>query len=121
MFGKNLFGLHMISFVQFALNNNTLPFAEQIRQNAFVGDIHHTFGVIDTEIHLQRLRVALYATGHHHSAHAQALTDFGHLLRFALTVEYLSRRIEQVNIRTQRIKHQRNGQRQTRQYRTGYP
>ena len=24
MFGKNLFGLHMISFVQFALNNNTL-------------------------------------------------------------------------------------------------
>ncbi len=33
MFGQNLFGLYMISLVQFALNNNTLPFAEQIRQN----------------------------------------------------------------------------------------
>ncbi|ABV11735.1 hypothetical protein CKO_00580 [Citrobacter koseri ATCC BAA-895] len=121
MFGEHLFRLHMVFLAQLPLHHHALPFAEQIRQNAFVRHIHHAFGVVDAEIHFQRIRVALHASGHDHAADAQALPHFRQLVRFAFTVENFAWRIEQVDIGTQRIKYQRDSQSQTGQHRAGYP
>ncbi|CSR43179.1 Uncharacterised protein [Shigella sonnei] len=40
VFRQHFFREDMIAFFQLALHHNALPFTEQIRQNAFVRDIH---------------------------------------------------------------------------------
>ncbi|KJT23544.1 sulfur carrier protein ThiS, partial [Salmonella enterica subsp. enterica serovar Heidelberg str. SARA36] len=57
----------------------------------------------ETEVHLQRVRVAPDTAGHHHPADAQALARRRQLLRLALAVEDFAGGIEQVDIRAQRV------------------
>lgn len=39
MFGEHFFRLYPVVRIKLALNHHALPFAEQVRQNAFVADV----------------------------------------------------------------------------------
>ncbi len=86
-----------------ALHHHPLPLAEQVRQYPLIAHRHRPFGVVEAEVHLQRVRVAPDAAGHHHPADAQALAHRRQLLRLALAVEDFAGGIEQVDIRAQRV------------------
>ncbi|GAS12439.1 hypothetical protein NGUA26_04034 [Salmonella enterica] len=121
MLGQHLVRQDVVALLQGALHHHPLPLAEQVRQYPLIAHRHRPFGVVEAEVHLQRIRVAPDAAGHHHPADAQALARRRQLLRLALAVEDFAGGIEQVDIRAQRVQDQGGGQRQARQHRADHP
>src|SRR4051794_35517356 len=99
--GEHGLGPERAARLDMSLGDHALPFAEQIRHDAYVADRNILVAVGDFETNLQ-IVATLEATHLDHAAKTNALSRRG------LVVGYVGRRIEKYDRLAQRAEYQRN-------------
>ena len=99
----------MSAVIQHALGDHALPFAEQIRQYASVTHLNNAARVIQFKAHIKGVLIADHATRLDVAPDTQTLTHVRFRQGLGFAVDNLSRRIEEIDVRTEGIKRQADG------------